>query len=452
MGTSERKSLKLNETIVIASMLFGMFFGAGNLIFPIHMGQLAGSNTVAAAIGFIITGVGLPLLAVASFGMSGTEDMLHLSSKISKGYGIFFTSLLTLSIGPFFAIPRCATTSFTVGIEPIVHSSNKIALLLFSLAFFAIVLVFSLKETALLTWIGKVINPLFLVVYGVLLIASFVKPIAPFTSIQPDASYASTSLLNGVLEGYNTMDALAGLLFGIVVIDAVKNFGVSGEKNIMRSTMLSGVYTCVLMAVIYMLSSIMGASSRGIFPISDNGGIALSEISHHYFGRFGATLLAAIVTLACLKTSIGLVASCSSLFVKIFSGLKLSRTAWVYIITIFSFVVANFGLNTIISFSIPVLMFIYPLTITLILLAIFGNIFKQDRIVYQCVTIFTLIPSIVDGLGSAPDSFKEVLNLNGFISAARGILPFANNGFGWVVPAIIGLVLGLILHFSKSKS
>ena len=285
-----------------------------------------------------------------------------------------------------------------------------------------------------------------------MLIASFVKPIAPFTSIQPDASYASTSLLNGVLEGYNTMDALAGLLFGIVVIDAVKNFGVSGDKNIMRSTMLSGVYTCVLMAVIYMLSSIMGASSRGIFPISDNGGIALSEISHHYFGRFGAALLAAIVTLACLKTSIGLVASCSSLFVKIFSGLKLSRTAWVYIITIFSFVVANFGLNTIINFSIPVLMFIYPLTITLILLAIFGNIFKQDRIVYQCVTIFTLIPSIVDGLGSAPDSFKEVLNLNGFISAARGILPFANDGFGWVVPAIIGLVLGLILHFSKSKS
>lgn len=452
MGTSERKSLKLNETIVIASMLFGMFFGAGNLIFPIHMGQLAGSNTVAAAIGFIITGVGLPLLAVASFGMSGTEDMLHLSSKISKGYGIFFTSLLTLSIGPFFAIPRCATTSFTVGIEPIVHSSNKIALLLFSLAFFAIVLVFSLKETALLTWIGKVINPLFLVVYGVLLIASFAKPIAPFTSIQPDASYASTSLLNGVLEGYNTMDALAGLLFGIVVIDAVKNFGVSGDKNIMRSTMLSGVYTCVLMAVIYMLSSIMGASSRGIFPISDNGGIALSEISHHYFGRFGATLLAAIVTLACLKTSIGLVASCSSLFVKLFSGLKLSRTAWVYIITIFSFVVANFGLNTIIQISVPVLMFIYPLTITLILLAIFGNIFKQDRIVYQCVTIFTLIPSIVDGLGSAPDSFKEVLNLNGFISAARGILPFANNGFGWVVPAVIGLVLGLVLHMTSKKA
>ena len=452
MGTSERKSLKLNETIVIASMLFGMFFGAGNLIFPIHMGQLAGSNTVAAAIGFIITGVGLPLLAVASFGMSGTEDMLNLSSKISKGYGIFFTSLLTLSIGPFFAIPRCATTSFTVGIEPIVHSSNKIALLLFSLAFFAIVLVFSLKETALLTWIGKVINPLFLVVYGVLLIASFAKPIAPFTSIQPDASYASTSLLNGVLEGYNTMDALAGLLFGIVVIDAVKNFGVSGDKNIMRSTMLSGVYTCVLMAVIYMLSSIMGASSRGIFPISDNGGIALSEISHHYFGRFGATLLAAIVTLACLKTSIGLVASCSSLFVKIFSGLKLSRTAWVYIITIFSFVVANFGLNTIIQISVPVLMFIYPLTITLILLAIFGNIFKQDRIVYQCVTIFTLIPSIVDGLGSAPDSFKEVLNLNGFISAARGILPFANNGFGWVVPAVIGLVIGLILHMTSKNA
>lgn len=452
MGTSERKSLKLNETIVIASMLFGMFFGAGNLIFPIHMGQLAGSNTVAAAIGFIITGVGLPLLAVASFGMSGTEDMLHLSSKISKGYGIFFTSLLTLSIGPFFAIPRCATTSFTVGIEPIVHSSNKIALLLFSLAFFAIVLVFSLKETALLTWIGKVINPLFLVVYGVLLIASFAKPIAPFTSIQPDASYASTSLLNGVLEGYNTMDALAGLLFGIVVIDAVKNFGVSGDKNIMKSTMLSGAYTCVLMAVIYMLSSIMGASSRGIFPISDNGGIALSEISHHYFGRFGATLLAAIVTLACLKTSIGLVASCSSLFVKLFSGLKLSRTAWVYIITIFSFVVANFGLNTIIQISVPVLMFIYPLTITLILLAIFGNIFKQDRKVYQCVTIFTLIPSIVDGLGSAPDSFKEVLNLNRFISAARGILPFANNGFGWVVPALIGLVLGLVLHMTSKKA
>lgn len=451
MGT--RKSLKLNEIIIIASMLFGMFFGAGNLIFPIHMGQIAGSNVIPASIGFIITGVGLPLLAVAAFGITGSAGLQELSSKVGKGYGVFFTTLLYLTIGPAFAIPRCATTSFTVGIEPIAHNTNNsLVLLIFSLIFFLIVLYFSLKETELLTWIGKVINPLFLLFYGILIVAAFINPTGSFKEITPTDTYATQSLLNGILEGYNTMDALAGLAFGIIVIDAVKSFGISDNESIMSNTIFSGIFACVLMAVIYLLSSVMGANSRGLFETSGNGGIALSQISEHYFGTYGALLLAAIVTFACLKTSIGLVSSCSSTFAKLFPGLKLSRTAWVYIITIVSFIIANFGLDTIIQFSIPVLMFIYPLTITLILLALFGNAFNHDGKVYLCVTVLTLIPSIVDGLSAAPEGFRTALNLDMMLANVKSILPFASLGFGWVVPALIGLVLGLVLHMTSKKA
>ena len=205
------KKLSFKEIITVASMLFGMFFGAGNLIFPAYMGQMAGRNMWQASAGFLITGVGMPLLGVAALGISQENGLLGLSSRVGKRFGLFFTCALYLTIGPFFAIPRCATVSYTVGIERMLPGTDqRLVLAVFSLLFFGAVLFFSLRPGEILTWIGKVLNPLFLVFLGILIIRALASPLGTISEISPSGAYLSGAFSTGLLEGYNTMDALAG--------------------------------------------------------------------------------------------------------------------------------------------------------------------------------------------------------------------------------------------------
>ena len=182
------KKLTFKEILIVASMLFGMFFGAGNLIFPVSMGQMAGNQIWAASAGFLITGVGLPLLGVAALGISRENGLLGLSSRVGKGYGLFFTSALYLTIGPFFAIPRCATVSYTVGIEQLLPGTGRAPLAIFSLLFFGAVLFFSLRPGEILTWIGKVLNPLFLCFLAVLIFRGLTAPAGEIAKIEPSGA------------------------------------------------------------------------------------------------------------------------------------------------------------------------------------------------------------------------------------------------------------------------
>ena len=305
------KKLRFRELIFVASMLFGMFFGAGNLIFPASMGQLAGSNMWQAAAGFLITGVGLPLLGVAALGISREESLLELSSRVGKRYGLFFTCALYLAIGPFLAIPRCATVSFTVGVERILPAEMQTAALaLFSAVFFAAVLFFSLRPGEILTWVGKVLNPLFLCLLGVLVIRAVLSPMGNIGEIPASGAYEQAAFFTGLLEGYNTMDVLAGLAFGIVVVDVIRSLGVKEPGEVAANTVKAGAFSALLMAVIYVLVTVVGAQSRGVFPAASNGGEALAQIAEYYFGGAGAVILAATVTVACLKTAVGLITSC----------------------------------------------------------------------------------------------------------------------------------------------
>ena len=180
-----QKKLNMKQRILVAATLFGMFFGAGNLIFPVHLGQLAGRNAIPAMIGFIITAVGIPILGVAAIGNTHSDGLQALATKVGKRYGYFFTCLLYLTIGPFFAIPRCATTSFTTGIQPMLgeNAAGSLALLIFSLVFFALVLFFSLRPGKITVWIGKIINPLFLIFFAILVVAALCNPGAAISSV-----------------------------------------------------------------------------------------------------------------------------------------------------------------------------------------------------------------------------------------------------------------------------
>ena len=439
--------LHRKQRILVATTLFGMFFGAGNLIFPVHLGQLAGRNAVSAMIGFIITAVGIPILGVAAIGNTHSDGLQSLANKVGKGYGYFFTCLLYLTIGPFFAIPRCATTSFTIGILPLMGSRfpESLGLFIFSLVFFVLVLLFSLRPARITVWIGKIINPLFLVFFAILVITALCHPGASISSVEPDSTYQSGALFSAFIEGYGTMDAIAGLAFGIVVIDIIRAMGITDDSAIAMDVLHSGILTGLLMAGIYVATILMGAQSRGLFDISENGGIALAQISSHYLGTGGSIVLALTVTFACLKTSIGLVTSCAESFTRMFPK-GFSYKAWATVFTIFSFCFSNFGLSKIIAYSLPVLMFLYPLAITLIVLALSGKLFAHDRSVYICVTAFTCISALFDLVKALPPSVGRGLHLDAMIGFAEKALPWFHLNLGWVVPAGVGFVLGLLIR------
>ena len=443
-----KKRLSLTETFAVGSMLFGLFFGAGNLIFPVFMGQNAGANVWKAIIGFLITGVGIPLLGVASLGMSRSDGLLELSGRVGKKYGVFFTCALYLSIGPFFAIPRCASTSFSVGIRPLVaEGTAKWLVWIFSLVFFAAVLWFSLRPGKILTWVGKILTPMFLVSLALLAVTALVKPMGPVSDVIPEKAYEANSFFQGFLDGYNTMDALASLAFGIVVVNAIKGLGVKEPSAIAGNTVTSGIFGCAIMALIYAALAIIGAQSRVLYPISADGGEALYVVATHYFGSVGGIILAVTVTLACLKTAVGLITSCGETFCEMFpKGPKYKF--WAIGFCAISFLISTVGLSAIIGWSLPVLMLLYPLAMTLILLALFGKLFSNDRAVYVSVTAFTFVAALFDFVKSLPLGLPETKVCAAIIKVG-GFLPFAKLGLGWVCPAALGLIIGLIIHFAK---
>ena len=447
-----KRNLTLKETVVITSMLFGMFFGAGNLIFPAKVGLDAGSNMWSAFAGVFITAVGIPMLAVVGLGLSRSEGVVELSQRVSRKYSLFFCTLLYLTIGPLFAIPRCASTAFSVGaVNLLPQEGERLYLALFSLVFFAVVLYFSLKPGGIMTWIGKWLNPVFLVFLAVLVIAALAKPSSSISAVAPAENYASSgsAFFRGFLEGYNTLDALAGLAFGIVVIDVVRKNGISQPERVAVNTAKAGIFSCLFMGLIYLFITLICAQSAPVCAGADNGGTVLGTIANHYFRSAGSVLMTLIVTFACLKTAIGLVTSCSKAFVDMFPKGP-GYTVWAVVFSLVSFGIANFGLTTIVSWCVPVLMFLYPLAITLILLSLSGKFIGTNPTVYRTTTAFTLIAAVFDMIGAVSGMMPGNRVLAGLKAFAGNILPLYDLGLGWILPAAIGFLVGLWLAKKKA--
>lgn len=449
-----KRDLTLKETVVITSMLFGMFFGAGNLIFPAKVGLDAGSNMWSAFAGVFVTAVGIPMLAVVGLGLSRSEGVVELSQRVSRKYSLFFCTLLYLTIGPLFAIPRCASTAFSVGaVNLLPQEGERLYLALFSLVFFAVALYFSLKPGGIMTWIGKWLNPVFLVFLAVLVIAALAKPVSSISAVAPAENYASSgaAFFRGFLEGYNTLDALAGLAFGIVVIDVVRKNGISQPERVAVNTAKAGIFSCLFMGLIYLFITLICAQSAPVCAGADNGGTVLGTIANHYFRSAGSVLMTLIVTFACLKTAIGLVTSCSKAFVDMFPKGP-GYTVWAVVFSLVSFGIANFGLTTIVSWCVPVLMFLYPLAITLILLSLSGKFIGANPTVYRTTTAFTLIAAVFDMIGTVSGMIPGSRMLAGLKAFAENILPLYDLGLGWILPAAIGFLAGLLLAKRKTRS
>lgn len=440
-----KEKLDVRSNLLIGSLLFGLFFGAGNLIFPVHLGQLAGENTLSATIGFLLTGVGLPIIGVVASALSRSESLYEMAKPVSKTYGILFTCALYLTIGPLFAIPRTATVAFEVGLTAFVTEANlPLALFVFSLLFFAATLFYALRPGRILDWVGRYLTPAFVGLLSILIIATVVRPMGNPVNYPALGDYAIQPLFTGIIDGYNTMDALASLAFAIIIISNIEKLGVTDPKRKAIETLKSGIVCLVGMGVIYSALAYMGATSLGSVESGANGGIILASVSKHYFGLFGQVLLAAIVLVACLKTAIGLITACGQMFSEMFPN-SLSYNQYAIAFTFVSFAIANFGLETIIQLSLPVLMFLYPLAIVLIILSLLNPVIKKQKTVYQWTIGLTVFAALFDFINALPESIKEKGVLSEIIQVATYYLPGFENGFGWILPSIFGFIVGVIM-------
>lgn len=444
--------VSLSAQLAIGFMLFALFFGAGNLIFPAQLGQYAGENLWPAIIGFLFTGVGLPLLGVVAIAFSGSKNLEDLASRVHPIYGVFFTALLYLTIGPFFAAPRTGTVAYEVGIMPFIsEGSERTGLLIFTILFFIIAMLFSLFPAKIVDNVGKVLAPALVVLLGIMLAMAFISPMSPIGSAED--SYVDSAFVTGFLEGYNTMDALASLVFAIIVINAIRAFGVTDKHQILSVATKTGFIAIALLALIYVGISYLGATSVGSLGFFDTGGPVLSGTAEHFFGTVGLVLLAVMIILACLTTAIGLITANAEYFHTLLPSISY-KVLVVFFATI-TFIVANFGLANIIAYSIPVLMFLYPLAIVLILLTFLSPLFNHARLVYVATIGVTFLIAIVDGLSELAATLEmEMTFINPIIVFYNDVLPLYSQGLGWLVPALVVIIITGILAkiFNLSNS
>lgn len=424
-------------------MLFSLFFGAGNLIFPPMLGQNAGENFWPAMIGFLLTGVGLPLLTVIAISLSG-NGMQQLASHVHPLFGIFFTVVVYIAIGPSMGIPRVANVAYEMGISsflPETIRSSSLVLFLYTVIFFAIVFWLSLNPSKLVDRIGSVLTPILLLSIFLLFFKSVFSPLGQSGPAMQE--YQTSPVFKGFMEGYLTMDTISALAFGIIVVNAIRSKGVNDRKSIAIATTKAGLIAATGLVLVYGALGWLGTTSVSL-GYATNGGQLLTIIVQQLLGPYGLILLSLIVTLACLTTCIGLVSACSQYFSTLLT--KFSYTTLASVICTLGLLVANLGLTKIIAISVPILLVVYPIAIVLVLLSLLHKYFGGYRSVYVGALIGSAVVSVFDGLKQGNIPVSSITSYFEFI-------PLYNEGIGWLVPALVGAIIGFaIAKLSGAKA
>lgn len=433
------KKLSKRVQLLLGFTLFSMFFGAGNLIFPPGVGAQAGNLTWLAMAGMAVSAVGLPVLGVVAVALSGGLDTL--GDRVHPLFSRVFTIVAYLAIGPCLAIPRTASTSFEMAVPPFVGADAPIGMLqiLYSLVFFALALVVALRPEKLTDRLGKIMCPILLLLIVVTFIGSLVDPLEGYGAPQSEL-YAAAPVARGFLDGYQTMDTIAALVFGIIIALNIRARGVEEDSDVVRYTVRAGWMAGVLLLVVYAMLAHIGALSGGAFPGATNGAEVLTNLVPALFGTPGSVLLAAIFVIACFNVCVGLISSCAEYFNMICP--KLSYRTWAILFAAVSMLIANAGLDLILSLSVPVLSIIYPVAIALIALALLHRWVGRWPLVYPVTVLFTGVASILYTL-------RDLKVLPAVLSDLLGALPLAEQGLGWLLPALVGMVVGLALPQRK---
>lgn len=436
--------LPFRNRLLVGLTLFSMFFGAGNLIFPPFLGAQAGEATWWAMAGFVVTAVGFPILGVMAVAESG--GLKTLAGRVHPTFAFIFTLLIYVSIGPALAIPRTAGTSFEMVLRPILDAKGMLdaqvagfgmleaAQCVYAVLFFALAAWIAMTPEKLTQRLGKILSPSLITLIIALFVGVLISPLGEYGPVQ--GAYATGAFARGFIEGYQTMDTIAALNFGFIIAMNIRAMGVTSEKVVISETVKAGAIAAVVFCVIYGALAHVGAEAGGAFTGMENGAQTLTQAAGAVFGIAGPVLMGLIFFIACLNTCVGLLSCCSDYFRTIIPGP--GYRGWVLIFAAISAVVANAGLTTILKFSIPVLVAIYPVAIVLIVLSLLTLGFKAVRArqtVYPITVAVTGVMSIGSALASCgllPES----------VVALQQSLPLADVGLEWILPASAALVLG----------
>ncbi|WP_130819162.1 branched-chain amino acid transport system II carrier protein [Anaerococcus vaginimassiliensis] len=425
------KKLTRSQFLQLSIMLFGLFFGAGNLIFPPLLGNKAGSATFISLIAFCVTAVLFPVLGAIVVGK--TNGLSNLAKRVGPVFSVVFTTAIYLSIGPGLGIPRAGSVPFEMAIAPYVPETLNLNIVRFvyTLVFFTIALLICLKPNKLVERVGKFLTPTLLL----MILFMFVRIVMMDKNIAaPSGDYLKAPVTKGFLAGYETMDAVAALNFGFVIAQAIKRFGVEDENEVTRYEIKAGLLAGSVLFLVYAMLASIGMIGSQKFAGAENGAQVLSGSIKLVLGDFGLVLLAFIFTLACLTTCVGLITSGGEYFEKLFNN-KLSYRAWVYIWTLFSFVMANFGLNKLLAFSVPLLQIIYPVALVLIVMGISHKYLNYSKVSYVSSAVVSVGLPLVEVLD------KTFHIKFGFVTNFVKSLALYEEGLAWLLPTIFVLVL-----------
>lgn len=419
---------KSKDIAVVGFALFSMFFGAGNLLFPPYLGLISGGHWLTSLAGFVLADVGLALLVITAAAKCGGE-LDTVLSRAGNNMAKFVGIASVLCIGPLLAIPRTAATTFEMGISPIIGETGNIVPIIVSVVFFLLTLILTIKPSKVVDIIGKVLTPALLIALGILIVIGIISPIGV---ISENALIDKNLFAEGVSQGYLTMDALGAAALATVIISSIGERGYNNPKDKVKITVQSGLVAGLALTLVYGGLTFLGSMLSSSYGIDTPQASLMVVITNSLLGYPGKIILGVIVTLACLTTSIGLTSAAAKYFSSI-SNNKIKYETVVISICIFSAVVSNFGVSTIIKFSAPVLEIVYPVLIALVVMTLLGDYIRNDN-AFKGAAYVTLVISLLS-VGSNLLSLKQISDL-------LSLLPFASIGFNWIVPAIIGAVVG----------
>ena len=416
------------DVIVVGFALFAMFFGAGNLIFPPFLGVTSGQEWLIGFGAFILADVGLSLLAIIAAAKCKGDVNLILG-RPGKKFAIILGSAIMICLGPLLAIPRTAATTFEMGVAPIFSNFNPV---LFSVIFFIITFILTIKPSKVIDIIGQFLTPALLIALSFLIIKGILNPLGDINPV----SLVENVFAEGIKQGYQTMDPLGAVALSSVIIISLGNKGYKDENQKIKLTVKAGLVAALGLALVYGGLTYLGATVSKVYGIDVVQTSLIVNITASLLGNPGKLILAIIVTLACLTTAVGLTSATAQFFDKITNG-RLKYEVVVTVVCIFSAIVSNFGVSTIIQFSAPVLDMIYPATIVLVIMTLFGNKIKNNN-AFKGATYMALFISILTVINNLTQGAIP------FVTK----LPLASLGFNWVLPVLIA---GIIGNFIPSK-
>lgn len=420
---------KYMDQLVIGFALFSMFFGAGNIIFPPYLGLGSGSEWITGFICYYIADIGLAILAIFALIKNG-GNLNNITDRIGRVPGEIMVAAIILCIGPFIALPRTGATTYEMFVVPLF---GQIPPVIPIILFFGIALALTLRESAVVDIIGKFLTPLLFIGLLVMIIMGIINPIGEIS----DTAMMENVALEGINAGYQTMDVLAAMIFGIIIVKSVEEKGYKEEKIKSATARNASLVAAAGLLIVYCGLTYLGATTSEIFNLNINRSELIVNISYGILGETGMIVLGVVVTLACLTTAIALITSTADYFHDLSKG-KISYKLIATVTAVFSAAIAMIGTEQIIAIASPVLSLLYPGALTLLTLS-----FLKEHI-----TDFTLRFSVV---GALVGSLCTLLYDYGVPLNFVPHLPLNGSGLGWILFAIVFGLAGMIIKRIKKN-